>query len=266
VRELLTRDNSERYGGDLYSARRGAESGDGHCHRHLIESQSDGLGALTAGAALSQGAKAGTFSMASPSVTGVSYAFAATGMTQNGTADFGGGLQLNPDGSVPGVMAINDLVNSFVSRSVAVPYTVDPTDRVTLSNLTSPSFSGALALQFYLDGNGNALELGIDTSEASAAAAYAQGGGSDFEGQFAFAAQGFWSANAGVYPAWSAAGLTTISGGAVAGFSDYTLQNPADSFTVMPGAGLSGDAEQQRGRADALRPERRGPAGSRRLR
>ena len=120
-------------------------------------------------------------------------------------------------------------------------YSVDPTGRVTLNNVTSPSFVGALSFQLYLDGNGNALELGVDASEVTGAMAYAQTAQSaDFEGAYAFAAQGFWTASSTVYPAWSAAGVTSISSDSVAGFSDYTMQNPDDSFTATPNVALSG--------------------------
>jgi hypothetical protein len=51
----------------------------------LIESQSDNLNGVTGGMALSQGANAGAFSMSSPSVAGVSYAFGAAGATVNGS-------------------------------------------------------------------------------------------------------------------------------------------------------------------------------------
>ncbi|HEY6770803.1 MAG TPA: hypothetical protein VI386_39190, partial [Candidatus Sulfotelmatobacter sp.] len=48
------------------------------------------------------------------------------------------------------------------------------------------------ALQIYLDGNGNALELGVDNSEATAGPSYLQTAtSSDFEGSYALAGQGF---------------------------------------------------------------------------
>ena len=207
----------------------------------LVESQADALNAFTGGTALSQGTFAGTFSTNSQSVLGVSYAFGSSGMDNNGTTNLAGGLGLNADGTVSGAMAINDLVNSFGFTITGRTYSVDPTGRVTLNNVTSPSFVGALSFQLYLDGNGNALELGVDASEVTGAMAYAQTAQSaDFEGAYAFAAQGFWTASSTVYPAWSAAGVTSISSDSVAGFSDYTMQNPDDSFTATPNVALSG--------------------------
>jgi hypothetical protein len=214
----------------------------------LVESQGDALNAFTGGTALSQGTFAGTFSMNSQSVLGVSYAFGSSGMDNNGTTNLAGGLGLNADGTVSGAMAINDIVNSFGFTITGGTYSVDPTGRVTLSNVTSPSFVGALTFQLYLDGKGNALELGVDASEVTGAMAYAQTAQSgDFEGAYAFAAQGFWTASLTVYPAWSAAGITSISSDTVAGFSDYTMQNPDDSFTATANVALSGGEDSGQG-------------------
>ena len=214
----------------------------------LVESQADALNAFTGGTALSQGTFAGTFSMNSQSVLGVSYAFGSSGMDNNGTTNLAGGLGLNTDGTVSGAMAINDLVNSFGFTITGGTYSVDPTGRVTLSNVTSPSFSGALSFQLYLDGNGNALELGVDASEVTGAMAYAQNVASgDFEGAYAFAAQGFWTASVTTYPAWSAAGITSISADSVAGFSDYTMQNADGSFAATPNVALSGGESSDEG-------------------
>jgi hypothetical protein len=214
----------------------------------LLESQGDALNAVTGGTALSQGTNAGTFSAASPSVLGVSYAFGSSGMDKNGTTNLAGGLGLHADGTVSGAMAINDIVNSFGFTITGGTYTVDPTGRVTLSNVTSPSFVGALSFQLYLDGNGNALELGVDSLQVTGAIAYAQNVSSgDFEGAYAFAAQGFWTASTTAYPAWSAAGIASISADSVAGFSDYTMQNADASFTATPNVALSGGEDSDQG-------------------
>ncbi len=214
----------------------------------LIESQGDALNAFTGGTALSQGTYAGTFSVASPFVVGASYAFGSSGMDNNGTTNLAGGLALQADGTISGAMAINDIVNSFGFTITGGTYTVDPTGRVTLSNVTSPSFVGALTFQLYLDGSGNALELGVDTNEVTGAMAYAQNVPSgDFEGAYAFATRGFWTASVTTYPAWSAAGVTSISADSVAGFSDYTMQNADGSFTATPNVALSGSESSDQG-------------------
>jgi len=214
----------------------------------LIESQSDALNAFTAGVALSQGTNAGMFTASSAFVAGTNYAFGASGMDSNGTTNLAGGLGLNGDGTVSGSMAINDLVNSFGFSISGGTYTVDPTGRVTLSNVTSLSFTGALTFQLYLDGNGNALELGVDASEVTGAPAYAQQASSgDFEGAFAFTAQGFWTAGPVDYPAWSAAGVMSIASDSASGFSDFTLQNGNGSFAPTPNVALSGNENSATG-------------------
>jgi hypothetical protein len=107
--------------------------------------------------------------------------------------------------------------------------------------VTSPSFDGALTFQLYLDGNGNALEVGLDAGEVTGAPAYAQqASNADYEGAFAFTAQGFWTASLVAYPAWSAAGVMSISNGSASGFSDFTVQNADGSFVPTPNVALSG--------------------------
>jgi hypothetical protein len=207
----------------------------------LIESQSDKLNGVIGGTALSQGANAGAFSMNSPSVTGVSYAFGAAGATVNGTAYLAGGLGLNAGGTVSGDMAINDLINSYGFSITGGTYTVDATGRVTVTNVTSDKFSGTIAFQLYLDGNGNALELGIDASQVTAAPAYAQTASSDdYEGTFAVAGQGFWTYSSKTYPALAAVGVATIGSGQLSGFTDYTQQNGDGTFTPTANVALSG--------------------------
>jgi hypothetical protein len=199
---------------------------------------------VTGGTALSQGANTGAFSMSSPSVTGISYAFGAAGATVNGSAYLAGGIGLNADGTVSGAMAINDLINSYGFSVNGGNYTVDATGRVTVTNVTSDKFSGTIAFQFYLDGNGNALELGIDPSQVTAAMAYAQtAASSNYEGTFATAAQGFWTYSASAYPAWAAVGVATIGSGQISGFTDYTQQNGDGSFTPTANVALSGSED-----------------------
>ncbi|MGO9828869.1 MAG: hypothetical protein ACLPJH_01920 [Myxococcaceae bacterium] len=181
-------------------------------------------------------------------VAGVSYAFGAIGYDVNGTTSLGGGLGLNANGTVSGQMALNDLVSSFGFTITGGNFTVDPTGRVTLSNVTSSSFSVALGFQLYLDGNGNALELGLDATEVSGSQAYAQVANTDqFQGAFAVTGQGFWTASSEDYPVWSAAGVAALSSGNLSGFSDYTVQDPNSSSTPSPNVALSGTEDTGQG-------------------
>jgi hypothetical protein len=179
--------------------------------------------------------------MNSPWVSGVSYAFGASGATVNGSAYLAGGLGLHAGGTVSGDMAINDLINSYGFSISGGNYTVDATGRVTVTNVTSDKFSGTIAFQLYLDGNGNAVELGIDPSQVTAAMAYAQTAASDdYEGTFAAAAQGFWTYSGSAYPSWAAVGVATIGSGQISGFTDYTQQNGDGSFAPTANVALSG--------------------------
>jgi hypothetical protein len=208
----------------------------------LIESQPDNLNATTGGMALGQGVNTGTFASGSPSVAGASYAFGASGEDANGFLQLAGTFALNVGGSVTGTVALNDIASSFSSPISAATYTIAPTGRVTITGVTSSLIANPLTFQLYLDGNGNALELGTDTIQVSGGVAYAQGmAGPAFGGAFAVAAQGYWSSNIN-NPAWSAAGPITVAAGSVFGYTDYTLQNPDASVALIPNVSLSGSA------------------------
>jgi hypothetical protein len=208
----------------------------------LIESQADTLNATTGGMALGQGVNTGTFTATSPNVAGTSYAFGASGEDANGVLQLAGTFALNSTGSVSGTVALNDIVSSFSSPISTGTYTVASNGRVTITNVSSSLIPNPLSFELYLDGNGNALELGIDNIQVTGGVAYAQGTpGPAFGGAFALAAQGFWSSNVN-NPAWSAVGPVTISAGSIFGYTDYTAQNPNASVTLTPNVSLSGSA------------------------
>jgi hypothetical protein len=208
----------------------------------LIESQPDNLNATTGGMALGQGVNTGTFTSTGPNVAGASYAFGASGEDSNGVVQLAGTFALSSTGSVSGTVAFNDIVSSFSSPISSASYTVASTGRVTITNVSSSLIPNPLSFELYLDGNGNALELGVDTIEVSGGVAYAQGtAGPAFGGAFALAAQGFWSSNVN-NPAWSAVGPVTVASGSVFGYTDYTTQNPDASVALTPNVSLSGSA------------------------
>jgi hypothetical protein len=147
------------------------------------------------------------------------------------------------DGTVSGDLALNDLYFHFGSQITGGTYTVDPTGRVTLtatitSNqiINNPTFT----FQLYLDGNGNALELGVDSLQITSGLAYLQQAPSaDFEGNYALNVYGFSSINQ--EPAWAAVGPVTVSSDAFSGYTDYSLQNAANTASVVtPNVPLSG--------------------------
>jgi hypothetical protein len=211
----------------------------------LVETN-DILGGDLGGTALGQGPNTGRFNLAG--VAGNSYAFGAIGQdnTSSGGSNIvqiAGGFGLNANGTVSGDLALNDLYFSFGSQIVGGTYTVEPTGRVTLTATISstqipnnPTFT----FQLYLDGNGNALELGVDSLQITSGLAYLQQApSSDFEGSYALNVYGFSSINS--EPAWAAVGPVTVASDAFSGFTDYSVQNAANSASIItPNVALSG--------------------------
>jgi hypothetical protein len=211
----------------------------------LVETN-DTLGGDLGGTALGQGSNTGRFNLAS--VAGNSYAFGANGQDNTSAAgsnivQMAGGFGLNANGTVSGDLALNDLYFSFGSQIVGGTYTVDPTGRVTLTATISSnkiSNNPTFTFQLYLDGNGNALELGVDSLQITSGLAYLQQApSSDFEGSYALNVYGFSQINS--EPAWAAVGPVTVASDSFSGFTDYSVQNSANSASIItPGVPLSG--------------------------
>ncbi len=128
----------------------------------LIESQQDNLGFNLAGMALGQGSNTGNFTQAS--ISGKTYVFGSSGVDANGILNLAGAIAFNSDNSLSGSMAVNDLTTFGGQTIQGGTYTVDPTGRVTLSNVTLAPITDTLLFQAYLDGNGNAMIMGADSS------------------------------------------------------------------------------------------------------
>jgi hypothetical protein len=211
----------------------------------LVET-SDTLGGDLGGTALGQGSNTGQFNLAS--VAGNSYAFGAIGQDNTSAGgsnivQMAGGFGLNANGTVSGDLALNDLYFSFGSQITGGTYTVDPTGRVTLTaTITANQISNnpTFTFQLYLDGNGNALELGVDSLQITSGLAYLQQAPSaDFEGNYALNVYGFSSINQ--EPAWAAVGPVTVASDAFSGYTDSSVQNAANSASIVtPGVPLSG--------------------------
>jgi hypothetical protein len=217
----------------------------------LVETN-DTLGGDLGGTALGQGANTGKFSLAG--VAGGSYAFGANGQDNtpagSNIVQMAGGFGLNANGTVTGNIALNDLNFSFGSQITSGTYTVDPTGRVTLTatiNNTQISNNPTFTFQLYLDGNGNALELGVDGLQITSGLSYLQtASGADFEGNYALNVYGFSSMNQ--EPAWAATGPVTVASDAFSGFTDYSVQNAANSASIVtPGVTLAGSETSSSG-------------------
>ncbi len=156
----------------------------------LIESQGDALNADLGEQRWLKGAIREPSAQAS--VANTTYVHGSIGADTVGPLIMGGGFIFAPNGSVSGDLAFNDLENTSGNTFSGATYTVNPTGRITISNVVPSNLSNiSLTFQLYLDGNGNALALGADQIEQTTGLAYLQNGLADYEGSYAIAVQGF---------------------------------------------------------------------------
>ena len=197
----------------------------------LVESQADPLGGDLGGTALGQGSNTLNFSAANSGNT--TYVFTGIGVDSAGVLNIGADFVLNTNGTVSGNIALNDLSSYGSVTITGGTYTVDPTGRVTLVNVTPTLVSGIdFGFQLYLDGNGNALEIGVDGSELNSGLAYQQTATSTtFAGNYALTGFGFGNLN-GKFPAWSAVGPVTVASNSFTGSTDYNLHGGAQTSSV----------------------------------
>lgn len=125
------------------------------------------------GVALGQGANTGKFS--DGSLAGTSYVLGAEGEDQQGPLQMAGAITLNAGGTVTGTLNWNDLSRSAAQSPLPVTgtYTVDPSGRVTLTNLTDgATFQYSMHLD--LDGSGGGLILSNDADDVFSGEAFQQ--------------------------------------------------------------------------------------------
>jgi len=207
---------------------------------YLVEDLNDAMQGTMGGYALGQGANTGTFTAGN--VAGQQYAFATIGADSIGIATIGGALGMGSGSGNPasGVIGINDLTNTSVSPinnggNSGGTWTVDSTGRVTFSNIVN-QYTSPLGFQLYLDGNGNALVLGVDDFEVCGSIAFLQQGDGPNAGSYALSAQGFAAPDqSGGLPPWSGVGPVTLDSNLNwTGYTDYTFPG-----TLTPSAQLS---------------------------
>jgi len=215
----------------------------------LVET-ADSLQGDLGGTALGQGNNAGKFSAAS--VAAGTYILGANGedAISNVSTVFqmAGAFAFNSDGTVSGVVPFNDLTIHPGAQITSGNYTVDATGRVTVNVNTDVNGSNLpFVFQFYLDGNGNALELGVDPIEVTWGQAYLQNSPpSDVEGNFALAAYGFNNSN--MIPAMGAVGPVAVSSDNFSGYTDMSVQNADNSASIVtPGVTLTGTVDTSTG-------------------
>ena len=206
----------------------------------LVENLQDSLNGVLGGTALGQGSNTENFTQAG--VAGQTYVFASQGADVTGLANLAGGFILNANGTVAGDLAVNDLNTIQGVVITGGNWTIGPGGRVTLSNITPAILGAPLAFQLYLDGNGNALELGVDASQGSAGSSFQQTTGAVNAGNYAIGAQGF--TNVAGAPFWAANGPVTIdSGGNFNGSTDYNVLG----FTPVQDIALTGTTNTSQG-------------------
>ncbi|MGB9420605.1 MAG: hypothetical protein WBR26_04115 [Candidatus Acidiferrum sp.] len=203
----------------------------------LVESSTDALGGTLGGSALGQGSNAGTFSASK--IGGSTYVFVAVGADNtSGIATFGGRFALSSAGTVSGELAYNDVASEQTLQINGGNWEVDSLGRVGLSNITvtgSNIGNGPFAFQLYLDGNGNALELGTDTIQGSTGPSYVQTSTQQVSrGKYAIGAEGF--GNTANLPVWSAVGTATLDSSLNwTGFTDYNVFGTPTSDVALSG-------------------------------
>jgi hypothetical protein len=190
----------------------------------LLET-TDALGGTTGGTALGQGANTGTFS--SDSLSGLTYVVGAEGVDTNGPLQLAGALAFSSTtNNLSGSITFNDIANQISGNVSAGTYVVDTTGRVTLAGLSGSVFNDA-TIQLYLDGNGNAFSVSMDTSDVTAGLAFQQSAGASFNGPYALSAYGVAPMTGGgpTSPVpWSAIGQVFSDGnGNVTGFTDFNV-------------------------------------------
>ncbi len=138
-------------------------------HIRLIETsgadEATSFQGVLGGTALGQGGNTGQFNTAS--VAGSSYVIGAQGEDGQGVLQIAGVLTANADGSVTGTLNWNDLTGTTTQSPLPFTgtYTVDPTGRVTLSQLTDGA-TFSYSMHLYLAAGGNALLLSNDSHDA----------------------------------------------------------------------------------------------------
>lgn len=180
------------------------------------------------GIALGQGSNTGQFS--TTSIAGSSYVFGAHGNDSQGSLQIAGVLTANANGSVTGTLNWNDRTGTAPQSPLPFTgtYTVDPTGRMTLSQLTDGA-TFHYSMHLYLAAGGNALLLSNDSGDAFDGQAFQQQAGAfttaSFSGLYGMNATLFTSdAPGSVFGLLPAIGsITSVAGSgsdSVSGFAD----------------------------------------------
>lgn len=127
---------------------------------------------------LALGQVAGTGHFSSASLAGATYVFGGSNGLPYGAFQVAGLIAANTGGTAAGTLNWNNLTQKSVQSPLSFTgaWTVDPTGRATLSNLTDGSTFN-YSIHLYLTGGGNALLLSSGGSQAFAGQAFQQQAG-----------------------------------------------------------------------------------------
>ena len=189
-------------------------------HIRLVETSGDNFQGVLGGTALSQSAGAAT------SLAGLTYVFGASGEDASGGLQVAGVMVADGVGGLTGTLNWNDLTAKTTQAPIAFTgaYTVDPTGRATLSNVTD-GVTFNYQFEFYLTGNGEGLLLSSSptstTSQMITGRGLQQTTTPTFSGTYAMNAE----PSGALGPITSVAGATSYS---LSGFVDFG-NGPANS-------------------------------------
>ncbi len=145
----------------------------------------DSFGSSTGGTAFSQGANTGTFT--ATSIAGQTYVVGLAGIDSCYFLQVAAQLTFNADNSVSGFINYNDFCGPYPQTPSALITTgggtwqQDPyTGRVSISGLIDGTGNFSADAQLYPDGNGNAMTLTMDLSDAIGGRGFQQSGGGSF--------------------------------------------------------------------------------------
>jgi hypothetical protein len=162
-------------------------------HIRLVET-ADTFNSTLAGTALGQGNNTGSFT----SISGNSYVVGLDGIDSTGVFQVAGLLTAGAN-SITGAVNFNDLTATGAQSpdpvsQATTTYTVDPTGRVSIPVITDGTVDGAdFNLQLYLDGNGNALAITLDSTDVLSGPGFQQNSSfsaGSFSGSYVMAAFG----------------------------------------------------------------------------
>ena len=239
-------------------------------HIRLIESinNSTSFQGVLGGIALGQGNNTGQFNAAS--IAGSSYVFGAQGNDAQGFLQIAGVLTANADGSVTGTLNWHDPSGTTTQSPLAFTgaYTVDPTGRVTLTQLTDGA-TFHYSMHLYLAAGGDALLLSNDSDDTFDGQGFQQQTGAftatSFSGLYGLNTTVLNSnPSVGVYGASPMIGTitTAVSGSgsnSVSGFADRGNGGPDFAVTGSFNAAANGVFD---GTLTGLNPESPTTAGS----